>query len=119
MPMRILLLLSLAALGGCQRFTVRTVNRVITEGPIDTRVTDISPISPIAGPVRPVVVEQGTAGRVAVVDVDGLLLNTPFVGPLSVGENPVALFREKLAAVEADPCVKAVVVRVHSHGGGV
>lgn len=53
------------------------------------------------------------------VDVDGLILNTPFVGPLSVGENPVALFREKLEAVACDPCVKAVVLRINSPGGGV
>jgi protease-4 len=116
------LLLVLAAVGGagCQRFMVRTHNRVTIDGPVDTRLTDITPVSPIAGPVRPVVVEPGNgAGRVAIVDVDGLLLNTPFVGPLSVGENPVALFREKLAAVEADPGTKAVVLRVNSHGGGV
>ena len=110
-----LLLLS----SGCQRFTIRTQNRVAIDGPVDTRV-DIPPVSPHAGPVRAVVVAQGTAaGRVAVIDVDGLILNTPFVGPLSVGENPVALFREKLDAAEADPCVKAVVLRVNSHGGGV
>jgi protease IV len=115
-----LVILALAAVVGCQRFTVRTVNRVITEGPVDTRVTDISPVSPIAGPVRPVVVERGDfATRVAVVDVDGFILNTPFSGPMSLGENPVALFREKLDAIEADPCVRAVVLRVNSHGGGV
>jgi protease-4 len=38
---------------------------------------------------------------------------------MSLGENPVALFREKLNAAECDPCVKAVVLRVNSHGGGV
>lgn len=116
----ILLVLAVVGGAGCQRFMVRTMNRVSIDGPVDTRLTDITPVSPIAGPVRPVVVEQGnSAGRVAIVDVDGLILNTPFVGPLSVGENPVALFREKLAAIEADPCAKAVVLRVNSHGGGV
>jgi protease-4 len=105
--------------GGCERFLVRTDSRVSVVGPVDTRV-DIPPVSPLAGPVRPVVVVAGTGtNRVAVVDVDGVLLNTPFVGPLSVGENPVALFREKLDAIEADGCVKAVVLRVNSYGGGV
>jgi protease-4 len=56
---------------------------------------------------------------VAIVDVDGLILNTPFTGPMSVGENPVSLFREKLDAIEADPRVKAVVLRINSPGGGV
>ena len=119
--MRILiLLLAVVSVTGCQRFMVRTQNRVSMDGPIDTRVTDITPVSPVAGPVRPVVVQQGNgASRVAIVDVDGLILNTPFVGPLSVGENPVALFREKLAAIESDPGAKAVVLRVNSHGGSV
>jgi len=98
---------------------VRTDNRVAITGPVDTRV-DIPPVSPLAGPVKPVVVGAGSGpSRVALVDVDGVLLNTPFVGPLSVGENPVALFREKLDAIEADGCVKAVVLRVNSYGGGV
>jgi len=102
---------------GCSRMVVRT--RVGMDGPIDTRVTDLSPVSPVAGPLKPVVVENGTAGRIAILDVDGLLLNTPFVGPMSLGENPVALFREKLNAIEDDRCVKAVVLRINSHGGGV
>ena len=57
--------------------------------------------------------------RVAIVDIDGVILNAPFVGPLSVGENPVALFREKLDAIESDGSVRAVVLRVNSPGGGV
>ncbi len=105
---------------GCQRFTLRTQNRVALDGPVDTRVTaDIPPVSPTAGPVRPVVVQTGGGPKVAVVDVDGLLLNTPFSGPMSVGENPVALFREKLDAAAADQHVAAVVLRVNSPGGGV
>lgn len=115
------LILSLVLMScGCSRYVVRTENRVAFDGPVDTRVTDITPVSPVAGPVKAVVVEPGNAsGRIAVIDVDGLLLNTPFSGPMSLGENPVALFREKLAAAEADRCVKAVVLRVNSHGGGV
>ena len=41
------------------------------------------------------------------VDVDGLLVNYPVIGPGSLGENPVSLFREKLDAVRADPNVVA------------
>jgi len=116
---KVLLLIGLITIlaTGCNRMMLRT--RVNMDGPIDTRVTDITPVSPIAGPVKPVVVQNGNAGRVAVLDVDGLLLNTPFVGPISLGENPVALFREKLDAIENDYCVKAVVIRINSHGGGV
>ncbi len=116
-------------LAGCQPFYVRTDNRVAVAGPVETRVlgpvetrisTDLPPVNPAAGRVRPVVVRTGTlAARVAVVDVDGLILNTPFAGLLSVGENPVAVFREKLDAIEADGDVVAVVLRVNSPGGGV
>jgi protease-4 len=58
-------------------------------------------------------------GKVAIIDVDGLLLNMDMVGLFSAGENPVAIFREKLDQVRADPCVRAVVVRINSRGGGV
>jgi protease IV len=98
---------------GCPRLVVGT--RVV--GPVETRL-DMPPVSPTAGNVNPVAVQQGVP-RVAVVDVDGLILNTPFVGPLSVGENPVALFREKLNMIERDRCVRAVLLRVNSPGGGV
>jgi protease-4 len=57
--------------------------------------------------------------KVAVIDVDGLLLNTDMVGVYSQGENPVALFREKLEQAAGDPCVRAVVLRINSYGGGV
>lgn len=121
MRSKVLILAVVILTTGCQRFLIRTSNRVAFDGPVETRVTtDISPVSSIAGPVRPVVVGSGSSAyRVAVVDVDGLILNTPFAGPSSLGENPVALFRERLDAAEADPSVKAVVLRINSHGGGV
>lgn len=125
----VLLLLAVVSLSaGCQRYVVRTQNRVAFDNEITTRVAglvdtrvEVSPVSPVAGKVRAVPVQAGVpgAGRVAVVDVDGLILNTPFAGPMSLGENPVALFREKLDAIEAEGCAKAVVLRVNSPGGGV
>ena len=86
-------LLFLPAAVGCERFVVGT--KVI--GPVETRL-DTPPVSLSAGHVKPVVVQPGP-NRIALIDVDGLILNTPFVGPLSVGENPVAFFREKLETV--------------------
>ena len=53
------------------------------------------------------------------IDVDGLLLNQNFTGLYSAGENPVASFHEKLVASARDPRVRAVVLRIHSPGGGV
>jgi protease-4 len=52
-------------------------------------------------------------------DVDGLILNQNMTGLYSVGENPVAAFREKLEAAAADPRVRALVLRINSPGGGV
>jgi protease-4 len=56
---------------------------------------------------------------VAVVDVDGLLLNSDATGLGSWGENPVSAFRERLDAVECDHRVRAMVVRINSPGGSV
>jgi protease IV len=54
---------------------------------------------------------------VAVITVDGVLLDMDMVGPSSIGENPVSLFREQLDEAAADPCTRAVVVRINSYGG--
>ncbi len=56
---------------------------------------------------------------VAVVDVDGVLLDQDATGFGSLGENPVALFRERLDAIEHNGRVRAVVLRIHSPGGSV
>ena len=72
------------------------------------------------GPMVAVPVRAGQPGaRVGIVDVDGLILNQNVTGLYSVGENPVAAFREKLEAAAADPSVRAVVVRINSPGGSV
>lgn len=57
--------------------------------------------------------------KVALIDVDGLLVNDNLTGLGSAGENPIALFHEKLIAAESDPTICAVVVRINSPGGGV
>ncbi len=115
-----ILLLGTLAASGC-RGPIKAETTVRTVGTVETHVkTDFPPPVPDVGPVRPVVVQAGNgADRVAILDVDGIILNFPFNGPGSVGENPVAFFREKLDAIAADCCVKAVVLRVNSPGGGV
>jgi protease IV len=57
--------------------------------------------------------------RIALIDVDGILLNQDMAGPYSWGDNPVAIFREKLDAAAANPAIRSVVVRINSPGGGV
>lgn len=72
-----------------------------------------------------VVIEPGksslgqTTAKVAIIDVDGILINKNISGLGSMGENPVALFREKLDALRHDSTVQAVVLRINSPGGGV
>ncbi|MGE3314250.1 MAG: signal peptide peptidase SppA [Planctomycetaceae bacterium] len=56
---------------------------------------------------------------VAVIDVDGMLFDSDTAGLGSWGENPVAIFRERLDAIEANPRIRAVVLRINSPGGSV
>lgn len=110
-------------LTGCH-FRVATDSAVRMDTPIETRskvIMDSPPVSE-GGPVVEMPLGGPTNGRepkIAVVDVDGLLLNMDMTGLYSLGENPVSLFREKLDAIAADTCVTAVVVRINSPGGGV
>lgn len=110
---------------GCQHvFHIATDSTVRTHAPIETRskvVTESPPVSE-AGPVVEMPLGGASAEhgpKIALVDVDGLLLNMDMTGMYSLGENPVSIFREKLDAVAADPCACAVVVRINSPGGGV
>ena len=57
--------------------------------------------------------------KIAIVDVDGLLINKQKQGLMRSGENPVSLFIEKLDKAARDESVKAVVLRINSPGGTV
>ncbi|MHC4434582.1 MAG: signal peptide peptidase SppA [Planctomycetota bacterium] len=57
--------------------------------------------------------------KIAVIDMDGLMINRRKGGLLRTGENPVSLFLEKLDKAADDPGVKAVVLRLNSPGGTV
>lgn len=58
--------------------------------------------------------------KIALIDVQGVLRNEPERSLLGQpGDNPVALFKEKLDRAAADDRVKAVVLRINSPGGGV
>jgi protease-4 len=89
------------------------------QGTVDVRL----PPATDPGPMVPTIVRAAPQGpgapRVAVVDVDGLIVNQNLTGLYSVGENPVSAFREKLEAAAADARVRALVLRIHSPGGGV
>lgn len=76
-----------------------------------------------SGPIEQTVVYDADCclcrNKVAIIDVDGLIMNMRSSGLLGSGENPVSLFREKLDAAAADKNVKAVVLRINSPGGAV
>src|SRR5437667_4773357 len=55
--------------------------------------------------------------KVAIIDVDGMILNCKTSSLLGDGDNPVSAFREKLDTAAKDRRVKAVVLRVNSPGG--
>ena len=112
--------LVLMGAGGCLQPV-----KVITEDHLrfDTPVTaELSPTNN-AHPIVAMPVEGGTAvgksPHVAIIDVDGLLLNTNLAGPYSSGDNPVDIFREKLDFAADDANAVAVVVRINSPGGSV
>ncbi|CAN5913043.1 S49 family peptidase [soil metagenome] len=130
-----LLILGLCGMAGCASVPVA--------GQIDTRTTfqghtDVSahvsatldgpivlsmPSVADAGPLLAVPVSGGSGvpggPRIALIDLDGLILNQSPTGPYSAGENPVSAFREKLELAAADPLVWGVVLRINSAGGSV
>jgi protease IV len=81
------------------------------------------PVAADPGAMTATVVRSGNSAapcaRIALIDVDGLLLNQNFGSLYSVGDNPLASFRDKLEAAARDPRTVAVVLRINSPGGSV
>jgi protease-4 len=114
----------LAAASGCHH-AIPVVGQFQGAAQVDAR-AEVAVKLPSAidpGPMVATTVEASPTGdathRIAVIDVDGLILNQNVEGLYDSGENPVAGFREKLGAAAADPQVVAVVLRINSPGGGV
>lgn len=135
MKRRLLLLLSIL-LAGCQGgylpVHVATDNKVVLEGPLKGAFTAELPAAKNEEPLAETVLEscggdvarddkgiQAKGAKIGLLDLDGLLLNVNFTGLYSNGENPVALFKEKLDRFAADPQVKGVALRINSPGGSV
>ncbi len=98
---------------------MRVDGDVSMDGELKTRVSigDESRATPLRGSL--VAGDPASGQKVAVIDLDGFLVHRTVNGLLGGGENPVALFREKVDRVIDDPAVGAVVLRVNSPGGGV
>jgi protease-4 len=58
-------------------------------------------------------------GKIAIIEVEGMLINAKSGGFLQATENPLSLFVQQLETAEQDDQVKAVVLRVNSPGGTV
>ena len=59
------------------------------------------------------------APKIALIDVDGILVNARTSALLTEGEHPVSLLLEKLDQARDDDAVKAVILRINSPGGTV
>jgi protease-4 len=101
---RWLVFLSTLSLTGC--FNGITLTPTFVSGPVEETVM----VDPCHCLCR---------NKIAVIDVEGVIMNARSSGLLGSGENPVSLFREKLDAAAADKRVKAVVLRINSPGGAV
>jgi protease IV len=117
------LLLLLGCVGCGHGWHVTTSSDVALTTPITGTVTANLSASTPQGPIVATPIDGAMPGKaepkVALIDVDGLLVNQNLNGPIFVGDNPVAAFQEKLDATRADASVCAVVVRINSPGGGV
>jgi protease IV len=120
MTRRLFLFALLLGAAGCLR-PLRTDSRVAFTRPVDIHLrAELEPKDNRPLTEMPVEGAGGCGGpKVALVDVDGLLVNQNLTGPYSSGDNPVDLFRERLDAAAADPAVCAVVLRINSPGGSV
>ncbi len=57
--------------------------------------------------------------KIVLIDVTGLILNTPAAQFLGEGEQPVSLLLEQFDKARRDPRVKGVLLRINSPGGSV
>ncbi len=90
--------------------TVRGAVEVKLPGAVDPGAMTTTVVRPAAG---------SCTARIAVVDLDGVLLNQNYGGLVSVGDNPLASLHDKLDAAARDPRVVAVLLRINSPGGSV
>ena len=107
---------------------VKMATEVTTRSPPDNQASPVvgrsipltvGPLSSIQVAHGASMVVSGDRAHVAVVDVDGVIVNRNMTGLGSMGENPIALFREKLDRIAKDDRVRAVILRINSPGGGV
>lgn len=60
-----------------------------------------------------------SSDKIAIIEVEGMLMNARTGGFLQPSENKLSLFTQQMERAAADPSVKAVVLRINSPGGTV
>jgi protease-4 len=81
-------------------------------------------ITPVADTreLQQITVERGhgwSPKKIAMIEVEGMLMNMRTGGFLQPSENKLSLFTQQLELAEKDPDVKAVLLRINSPGGTV
>ena len=81
-------------------------------------------ITPVSGRQRLVETELRrdslfARDKIALIEVDGVIVNAPKPQLLGKGEHPVSYLLEQLDKARRDRAVKAVILRINSPGGGV
>ncbi len=68
-----------------------------------------------------VVIDEGgwAPAKIAIIDIEGIILDAHKPTLFGEGENPVSVFVEKLDKAAKDRSVRAIVLRINSPGGGV
>ena len=79
----------------------------------------ITPVQNTSAMVETEVQPGHGGGKIAIIEVEGMLMNAKTGGFLQAGENPLSVFTQQLEQAEKDKSVKAVVLRVNSPGGNV
>ena len=79
----------------------------------------ITPVSNTYELEKVVVAPGSKSDKVAIIEVEGDLLDERAGGLFQAGENPLSLFSQQLDQAADDDSVKAVVLRVNSPGGSV
>ena len=79
----------------------------------------ITPVSDTSE-LKQIAVQPGSkSGKVAIIEVEGMLADERSGGLLQASENPLSLFIQELDQAADDDSVKAIVLRVNSPGGTV
>lgn len=80
----------------------------------------LTPVSTRQNLVETELAREGwSRDKIALIDLSGIIMNSPRWELLGRGEQPVSLLLEQLDKARTDPNVKAVVLRINSPGGTV